>query len=200
MIPAPTKKGEPKEQMEQVMWPRHCEKGSVGHEFAHELILEDTDIIQPKGESSNVDSYSGFFDNFRGRATGLGAKLHAAGVTDIFVVGLAYDFCAGSSACDAAELGFNTFLVDDCTKAVSPDSATKMRASLKASGVKVVNAVDVPKFLKVAKQETQLQKKNLIYTSNIKKGKHLSLRGSTGIRARRLSKFVLQVHSTRKRL
>ena len=53
-----------------------------------------------------VDSYSGFFDNFKGRATGLGDELVKRGVTDVYVCGLAYDYCAGSSACDAAELGF----------------------------------------------------------------------------------------------
>ena len=49
---------------------------------------------------------AGFFDNIRGRSTGLDKKLMERGVTDIFVCGIAFDFCAGSSACDAAELGF----------------------------------------------------------------------------------------------
>lgn len=56
-------------------------------------------------QRQQVDSYSGFFDNYKDRATGLGDELVKRGVTDVFVCGLAYDYCAGSSACDAAELG-----------------------------------------------------------------------------------------------
>eukprot|EP00729_Bicosta_minor_P010683 gene10683-18058_t len=102
-------------------------------------------ISTPDGsdEMEQVDSYSGFFDNYKDRATGLGDELVKRGVTDVFVCGLAYDYCAGSSACDAAELGFKTYLIEDLTKAVSPETAKQMQASLKKAGVITIQAADV---------------------------------------------------------
>lgn len=129
--------------MPQVMWPRHCEVDTPGWEMPDNVLRKDTDIIQRKGQASDVDSYSGFFDNIRGRSTGLDKKLMERGVTDIFVCGIAFDFCAGSSACDAAELGFRTYMIEDLTRSVAPESEEKMRDSLENSNVKLVSAADV---------------------------------------------------------
>jgi len=131
------------DEMEQVMWPRHCVQGSEGWKMVKDLKVAKSDFIQRKGEDKKVDSYSGFFDNYKDRATGLGDELVKRGVTDVFVCGLAYDYCAGSSACDAAELGFKTYLIEDLTKAVSPETAKQMQASLKKAGVITIQAADV---------------------------------------------------------
>lgn len=165
MIPTPDGDGT----MEQVMWPRHCVKGTDGWQMAKEMNVEKSDFIQRKGEDSQVDSYSGFFDNYKGRATGLGDELVKRGVTDVFVCGLAYDYCAGSSACDAAELGFKTYLIEDLTKAVSPATAETMKRSLKKAGVTTITLKDVPGLL--APQ-----------THEAKKAHRMSFGGVVGVR------------------
>lgn len=43
-------------------------------------------------------------------------------ITDVYVVGLAYDYCVLNSSIDAADLGFNTYVVKDLSKAVAPES------------------------------------------------------------------------------
>lgn len=139
-IPAPDGSGD---LIDQVLWPRHCVKGSKGEAFHPDLILASNDIVQMKGEDSQVDSYSAFYDNFRGRSTGLEKLLKARGVTDVYVCGLAYDYCAGYSACDAASLGFKTFLLKDLTRAISADTTTTMTAMLLEKGVEVITSASV---------------------------------------------------------
>ena len=41
-------------------------KGTDGESFHPDLVVAETDYVQKKGEQLNVDSYSGFFDNFKG--------------------------------------------------------------------------------------------------------------------------------------
>ena len=45
--------------------------------------------------------------------------LRKRGITDVFVVGLAFDYCVGLTACDAAALGFNTYVVEDLSRCVA---------------------------------------------------------------------------------
>ena len=51
---------------------------------------------------------------------------------------LCFDFCAGFSACDAAVLGFETYLVEDLCRAFAADSEAEMRTSLAQNNVQVV--------------------------------------------------------------
>ena len=139
-VPAPDDSGTT---MDQVMWPRHCVQESEGWKFHPDLEIPETDHIQAKGTNSKVDSYSGFFDNFQGSSTGLEDVLRDQHITDVFVVGLAYDYCAGLTACDAAHLGFHTYLVKDCTRAVSSDTEAHMDESLSAAGVEIILAAEV---------------------------------------------------------
>ena len=59
--------------------------------------------------------------------TTLLADLKAKGVTKLFVVGLAYDYCVGSTAEDGAKNGFETYLITDATRSVAGASAETMK-------------------------------------------------------------------------
>jgi len=133
--------------MDQVMWPAHCVKGTEGEAFHPELEVTETDIIQKKGEQINVDSYSAFFDNFKGAQTGLSQILRDRGVTTVFSCGLCLDFCVGFSACDASVLGFESYLIEDLSRAFAPESEAEMRKSLAENNVKVVTADYVKEYL-----------------------------------------------------
>jgi len=129
----------------QVMWPAHCVQGSHGATFHKDLIAEDTDKIVQKGTSVEVDSYSGFFDNDHKRQTELAKILKAENITDVWVVGLAYDYCVGYSALDAYNEGFRVAVVEDATRGVAPDSTKAMKAKLLSSGIAVVQSSEVPR-------------------------------------------------------
>lgn len=118
----------------QVMWPTHCVEGSEGAKFHKDLKVTDQDIIFSKGKNDRIDSYSGF--GTAPEDTGLKAKLAELGVKEVVCVGLAFDYCVGSTAFDAAKNGFDSTVVMDCTRSVAEESAKVMDAKLQEAGVK----------------------------------------------------------------
>lgn len=107
---------------EQTLWPNHCVQGSAGADFHPALyasgVVNRASAIIRKGTNPAIDSYSGFFENDQMTSTGLGAYLKDKGITRVFVVGLAYDFCVGYTALDARSLGLEATVVTDLTRAI----------------------------------------------------------------------------------
>ena len=108
----------------QVMWPDHCVQGKRGAEFHPDVVVKDSDIQILKGQNKLVESYSGFGGD--GEDTGLTEKLQSYGVTKVYVCGLAFDYCVGSTAESAAQAGFHTMLIQDATRSVAKETAEKM--------------------------------------------------------------------------
>lgn len=129
----------------QILWPVHCVQDSPGAEFAPGWKTNALEHIVYKGTDSKLDSYSGFFDNQHRRATGLEEYLKQRGVTDVYVVGLATDYCVQYSALDARELGFNTFVITDACRAVNLKSGDSQKAlkAMAAAGVHIVTMDDL---------------------------------------------------------
>ncbi len=124
----------------QVLWPDH---GIIGSDESHihpALWSERFKAVIHKGLNPACDSYSGFKDNL-GESTGLGELLRQHGVQNLFVDGLAFDYCVGWTALDAKKLGFGkVYVIEDATRAVAPDSAAKMRDDLLAAGVEIIRS------------------------------------------------------------
>uniref|UniRef100_A0A6A7FYU1 nicotinamidase n=1 Tax=Hirondellea gigas TaxID=1518452 RepID=A0A6A7FYU1_9CRUS len=127
----------------QVMWPDHCVQGSKGCEFHPKLVRQDSDIIVQKGKHVEVDSYSGFFDNDHKSKTDLHDILKENGITDVFVVGLAYDYCVGYTAIDAHQLGYKTRVIEDATRAVAEDSKIERINEMKALGIDILQSKEI---------------------------------------------------------
>lgn len=106
----------------QVLWPRHCVQGTKGGEF-HADLRVDADLIIRKGFRPEIDSYSAFFENDHETPTGLAGYLRERGVEKLVMVGLATDFCVRFSAVDAAKLGFDVKVVEDCCRAIDLDGS-----------------------------------------------------------------------------
>ncbi|MDG1972714.1 MAG: bifunctional nicotinamidase/pyrazinamidase [Paracoccaceae bacterium] len=106
----------------QVLWPRHCVQGTNGAAF-HSDLRVDADLIIRKGFCPEIDSYSAFFENDHETPTGLAGYLRERGVDSLVMVGLATDFCVRFSAVDAAKLGFDVTLVEDCCRAIDLDGS-----------------------------------------------------------------------------
>jgi nicotinamidase/pyrazinamidase len=126
----------------QELWPDHCVQGTPGAQLHPGLPDRAVTLVLRKGTRRDVDSYSAFRENV-GRdgkrlATGLAAWLEARGLERLFLCGLARDFCVKWSAIDAAASGFETYLVDDLTRAVFPDRRAEVDAELASAGVKVI--------------------------------------------------------------
>jgi len=128
----------------QVMWPAHCIQGSEGAKFHKDLLLLRTDKIVKKGLNRDVDSYSAFFDNDHKKQTEMASVLKANNITDVWVVGLAYDYCVGYSALDAFTEGLRVAVIEDATRGVAPDSIKAMKEKLASTGITIIQSKDVP--------------------------------------------------------
>ena len=129
----------------QILWPVHCVQGTTGADFHSDLNQSQWLGIFQKGKNKEVDSYSGFYDNARLGDTGLGDYLKSLGVERVFVCGLALDYCVKFTAMDAVELGFETVVIADATRAVnlSPEDGAKALAEMEQKGIKILTSKDV---------------------------------------------------------
>ena len=128
--------------LSQVLWPVHCVQHSKGAEFADELNQSLIQAVFPKGTDSDIDSYSGFFDNGHRKSTGLSHHLKEMGVDSVVIVGLAADYCVKYTALDAQKEGFRTQLVTDATRGVNLQPGDTQRAfeEMQAAGVRLVSS------------------------------------------------------------
>lgn len=128
--------------LDQVLWPDHCVQETFGAALHADLDPQRITRIFPKGTDTNIDSYSGFFDNGHRQATGLGAYLEAERVSDVYVMGLATDYCVKFTALDAVKLGFTTYLIVDGCRGVELQAGDIDRAieELHAAGVRRIES------------------------------------------------------------
>jgi len=129
--------------LEQVLWPDHCEQDSRGAAFSPALSTHRFAAIFRKGMDPKTDSYSGFFDNGKKHDTGLSSYLKGLGVTQVYVCGLAADYCVYYSAMDARAEGFETFYITDATKAIAAETYEKATKDMIASGVHLISSDQV---------------------------------------------------------
>ncbi|GJQ15039.1 hypothetical protein GpartN1_g6830.t1 [Galdieria partita] len=122
--------------VKQILWPVHCVQHSIGAEFHPLLIRKDSDVLIQKGIDPNIDSYSAFWDNGKQKQTQLKEKLVEENVSKLYVCGLALDFCVAYTCLDGVQEGFETYLVLDCSRAISSSSLTTKLFELATSDVK----------------------------------------------------------------
>jgi nicotinamidase/pyrazinamidase len=127
----------------QTLWPDHCVQGTWGAEFHPALRLPQVELILRKGFRPQIDSYSAFFENDRATATGLAGYLRERRLKRVFLVGLAYDFCVGSSALDARQLGFTAIILRFACRAIDLNgSVEKIEAEFAEAGVRLMESGD----------------------------------------------------------
>lgn len=129
----------------QVLWPAHCVQNTEGADFVPGLRRDQWATVFQKGAVRHIDSYSGFFDNGGEHATGLGDYLKEQQVTDVYVLGLATDYCVKFTALDAVRLGFRTHLIEDACRAVNLQPGDGQRAieEMRVAGVKTLRAEEI---------------------------------------------------------
>jgi len=124
----------------QVLWPDHCIQNTWGAELAETLDISSVQKVFRKGTEAAVDSYSGFFDNGKRKDTGLSTYLHSKDVEQLFIVGLATDYCVKFTALDAVNLGFETTVIVDAVKAVNlhPEDQENAIRTMRQAGIQII--------------------------------------------------------------
>ncbi len=122
-------------------WPPHCVQNSRGAEFHPLLNVKMIRKVFLKGTKNKDDGYSAF----EATSEDLAAVLKENGVTDLYVTGLATDYCVRASALDGVRNGFRTFVVTDAVEAVdvSPGDGAKALEEMKKAGVELITSQDV---------------------------------------------------------
>jgi nicotinamidase/pyrazinamidase len=125
----------------QVLWPVHCVQGTKGAEFHSDVNTTKTQVIIRKGFRPEIDSYSAFYENDQKTKTGLTGYLKTRGITDLYAVGLATDFCVKWSVLDGIKEGFNLHIVKDAVKRIDIDgSVDEAWNEMRAKGVNVIES------------------------------------------------------------
>ena len=131
--------------LQQVLWPQHCVQGSRGSEFHQDLESDKFDAVFTKGENPLIDSYSAFFDNGHLNKTALDDYLKKKQVSQLFVCGLATDYCVKFTALDAVDLGYKTFLLEDLSRGVDLNNGDIAKAieEMRQAGVEVIKSTEL---------------------------------------------------------
>lgn len=131
----------PKESVHFKKWPPHCVQGTKGAEFHPDLNAAGIHRTFLKGTKDQDDGYSAF----EATSEDLADFLRKKGVTELYVGGLATDYCVKASALDADRNGFETFVVEDAVAAVEvkPGDGERALKAMAHAGVTLIRSDEI---------------------------------------------------------
>lgn len=125
----------------QILWPDHCVQDTDGAAFHRDLHVPKAELVLRKGFRRAIDSYSAFYENDHRTATGLAGYLRERGLANVYLAGLAFDFCVRYSAEDARREGFAVSVIEDACRGIDVEGSVKAtRESLAALGVACIGS------------------------------------------------------------
>lgn len=116
-------------------WPAHCVQQTPGAAFHPDLRLPAATQIVTKGTGEHDEGYSAF----EGRlpdGRDLATALREAGVTRVFVGGLATDYCVRATVLAARQAGFEVTWLRDASRPVDvkPGDGARAQIEMMAAG------------------------------------------------------------------
>ena len=116
------------------IWPVHCVQDTHGSEFHQDLSDDSRATIVSKGMNENADGYSGF------DGTNLGQLLREEDISEVWVGGLATDYCVKHTVLDARREGFEVKALANAMRAVNvnPDDGAKAIEEMRQAGAEIV--------------------------------------------------------------
>jgi nicotinamidase/pyrazinamidase len=132
--------------LRQELWPDHCVQGTSGAELHADLDVRQITKFFQKGTDPRIDSYSTFFDNARRKSTGLADYLKEKDVGEVYLMGLATDYCVKFSVLDAVKLGFKTNMIEDGCRGINLKAGDVSRAigEMESAGAVIVSSKALP--------------------------------------------------------
>jgi len=123
-------------------WPPHCIQHTYGAAFYPQLDDDKIRMVFLKGTGINDDGYS----DFESTNENLEQYLRNHQVEDLYLCGLATDYCVLYTALDAKKRGFNVFVIEDAIRGVDVVKGDSERAieEMKHKGIVFVQSEQVP--------------------------------------------------------
>jgi nicotinamidase/pyrazinamidase len=125
------------------VWPVHCVQETRGAAFHPDLKLPNNVIVVSKGTGADEDAYSAF-QGKDGSGTALADLLRESGVQNLFVGGLATDYCVKQTALDGLEQGFKVVVLGDAIRGVNlkPSDSEKALIEMREAGAATIGSID----------------------------------------------------------
>jgi len=126
-------------------WPEHCVQDTFGAEFHEALLVPANAVIISKGMGDGDTGYSAF-EGYRDAGQTVDFNLswilaHEHRIKNIYVCGLATDYCVRATVLDALRRGYETYLLHDAIKAVNknPEDGSKAIELMEEQGAKLMD-------------------------------------------------------------
>ena len=125
-------------------WPPHCVQGTAGAALHDDLKTDKIAHYFRKASVPDKDDYSEFAGiDEQGRS--LDEVLRAHGVTSIYVVGLATDYCVLETVLDGLKYSYEVYAVTDAMRAVNvnPDDGETALRKMESTGAHLITSREV---------------------------------------------------------
>ena len=122
-------------------WPKHCVQGTTGAEFYPDLHNEKINKVFVKGTGNVDDGYSAF----EATNENLAEYLKKQGVDEVYITGLAIEYCVKSTVLDALKNNFKVFVIKDAVEGIYQQEGDVENAfgEMKDAGAKLVTSLEV---------------------------------------------------------
>ena len=119
------------------IWPAHCVAGTHGGEIHSDLLpYASEELTFDKGCDKTVEQYSGFEGtNCAGQS--LSEVLELLDTTDVYVCGIATEYCVRNTCEDLLKAGFKVHLLKDCIAYVDHDGHLKAIEEMASEGISI---------------------------------------------------------------
>ena len=115
------------------IWPSHCVAGTHGGDIHKDLApYAKEELTFDKGCDRNTEQYSGF-EGLNAAEQPLGEVL--LDCTDVFVCGIATEYCVRNTCEDLLKAGFKVHLLKDCIAYVEHDGHLKALEEMAQEGI-----------------------------------------------------------------
>lgn len=119
------------------IWPAHCVAGTRGGEIHKDLApYASEELTFDKGCDKEVEQYSGF-EGTNNAGQSLGEVLELLDTTDVYVCGIATEYCVRNTCEDLLKGGFKVHLLKDCIAYVDLQGHTQALEEMAAEGISI---------------------------------------------------------------
>ena len=119
------------------IWPSHCVAGTRGGEIHKDLQPYASDELTfDKGCDKGTEQYSGF-EGTNSAGQSLGEILELLDTSDVYVCGIATEYCVRNTCEDLLKAGFKVHLLKDCIAYVDYAGHVKALEEMKLEGISI---------------------------------------------------------------
>ena len=117
------------------IWPSHCVAGTRGGEIHEDLLpYACEELTFDKGCDKAVEQYSGY-EGVNDAGQSLGEILELLDTTDVYVCGIATEYCVRNTCEDLLKAGFKVHLLKNCLAYVDHEGHLKSLKEMAQEGI-----------------------------------------------------------------